>query len=502
MILLLLAAVSACGGGSSEAPAADRIVSIVTPVPAATASGGTPAETAAPVVTQTPDGTEPPAVTPTSAPTSAPTAVPTAIPSDEPFVPGNVTEAILRYEGYPLGYASLDRPAVGPNEPIEAPRYTMGDDGIYHSSSASDDNEAVIMLTGDLMCQSRQQLTCRRGATYNFNGCFEYVKSLFSKADFVVGNLEATLCASAPYMSEQTFVDGSPNLNAPANFLEAIRYAGYDMVVMSNNHNCDAGVTGIYDTLDQVDQYRLLHTGTFRNSEETRYVIADIDGINVGFLSYSTYFNHKEEHLTNEGQRILLNPYSPEAVQRDTAAAKAAGAEFVIVYIHWGVEYKNDPTLVVTIPMKEKLSGEEFSLRVPLDYQLQIAQELADAGVDYIIGSHPHALQPYTKIQAADGRQVPIIYSLGNFVSHQKKDISKDTVILRIILKKDSSGRVYVDKEGYVPARLLVSYQGNNYTVVPITKPYSGGASSNEFMPAYYRIVKAIGSKIAVMGSM
>lgn len=417
---------------------------------------------------------------PSAEATAAPTEAPTPAPTQEAFIPSSLEEAIARFEAYPLDYEPLERKDVKPNRPILEPRYKLDADGVYRNAASSGDNEAVIMMTGDLMCQTRQQEAGQTSTGYDFNESFDFVRNLFAKADLVVGNLEATITPTSPYMAEMIEVEERPHLNAPAPFLEALRYAGYDLVVMSNNHNCDTGVRGVYDTLDRVDEYRLVHTGLFRNTEEPRYVVMDVDGIKVGYLSYATYFNTKETHFTQEGRDALLNAYSKERLDRDMAAARAAGAEYMIVYIHWGVEYSNEPE----------------------EQQRIWAQELADSGVDYIIGSHPHALQPYDVITASDGRQVPIVYSMGNFVSHQKKVVTKDTIILRIILKRDGNGRVYLAKEGYVPGRVFLSFNGRDYAVVPVTSPYNSGYSSSYFAPAYERITGVIGPKIPVMGTL
>lgn len=466
LILAILTAL--CVSACAELP--DIVVDIGEP-------GSTHAPTEA-VFTE-PAATDGAAEAVTAAPTASPTEAPTPEPT-EAFIPKTVEEAIARYEAYPLDYEPLEREDVKPNRPILEPRYKLGSDGVYRNAASSLDNEAVIMMTGDLMCQTRQQEAAQTAEGYDFNESFDFVRGLFGKADLVVGNLEATLTPTSPYMAEMIEVEERPHLNSPASFLEAIRYAGFDLVVMSNNHNCDTGVRGVYDTLDRVDEYRLVHTGLFRNLEEPRYVVMDVDGIKVGFLSYATYFNTKETHFTREGRDVLLNAYSKERLDRDMAAAKNAGAEYMIVYIHWGVEYSNEPE----------------------DQQRIWAQELADSGVDYIIGSHPHALQPYDILTAADGRQVPIIYSMGNFVSHQKKVVTKDTVILRIILKRDENGRVYLAKEGYVPGRVFLTFAGRDYAVVPITSPYNSGYSSSYFAPAYERITGVIGSKIPIMGTL
>ena len=492
---LLLCSLNGCGrirGGADEV-IIDIEGSSHAPAGTEAALFTEPAETPAP----TPEATE----TITEAPTEEATEAPTEAPATQAPIPANAEEATAFYEAYPLDYERIDRQPVRANGPVKEPRYSLGADGIYHSNTDTGDNEAVIMFTGDLMCQTRQQKAGKTASGYDFNGSFDFVRGLFAKADLVVGNFEATTCPTAPYMSEQTMIYGSPNLNAPASFAEAVRNAGYDMVVMSNNHNCDAGVQGIYDTLDTVDEYRLAHTGLFRSAEDTRFIVAEVEGIRVGLLSYATYFNHKEGHLTREGQNVLLNVYSKERAARDVKAVREAGAEYVFVYIHWGVEYKNDPTLIITAPIKERLTGRSFNIRIPMDDQLYQAQELADAGADYIIGSHPHALQPYTVLTSADGRRVPIVFSMGNFVSHQKLDISNDTIVLRVILTRDANGRVTLSKQGYVPARTHVKFQGRDYTVVPITYPYNQGLSSPEFLPAYERITAVMGKGLEVMGT-
>lgn len=496
--LLMLAGLPGCGKNRSGDPSASggEPIVIATPQPHSTAEGNT-AETSQP--------TEQPSEQPTpqlsETPTETPTETPEAVPTQEPRIPSDVEEAVAMYEGYPVGYDRIYRDDAPLYGPIPEPRFTMGEDGIYRSSEANGDNEAVIMLTGDLMCQTRQQLAAKTDTTYDFRGEFYYVKDLFAKADFVIGNLEASISPTAPYMSERSYVDGSPHLNCPITYLDAVRYAGYDMVVMSNNHNCDLGVRGIYDTLDRVDKFKLMHTGVYRNANECRYIVADIDGIRVGFLSYSTYFNHKEEHLSNEGREAMLNTYSKERLSGDVEKVRAAGAEYVIVYIHWGVEYESDPGRVEIIPFKEKSTGLPITIRVPMDQQYELAQEIADSGVDYIIGSHPHAIQPYDVLTSSDGRKVPIIYSMGNFTSHQKKDVSKDTMILRIVLSRGANGRIELTKEGYVPARMHVSYGGRSYTILPLTYPYRKDNMSDQFAPAYFRITKVVGSKLTIMGT-
>lgn len=422
-----------------------------------------------------------------SAPTQSPEAVTTqaaeasALPTESlpPALPEpeDAEAAAALYEAVPMDYEPLEREAAGPNAPIPAPRYRRDDAGVWRRETEPE-GPAVLMLTGDLMCQTRQQEAAATESGYDFRDSFTYVAPVLAEADLVIGNLEATLSEGAPYMAEAPSVEGKPHLNAPAVFLEALRGAGFDLLVMSNNHNCDAGVRGVYDTLDRVEEYGFIHTGTFRGSREPRFALAELKGIRFGVFSYSCFFNGKQKHFTEDGQRLLLNPYDPDVAAADAAAARAAGAEYLLVYIHWGSEYTNSPK----------------------DSQRRIVRELADAGFDCIVGSHPHALQPFEFLQAADGRRVPVFYSLGNFVSHQRKLVTKDTLILRLAFVRDPAGAVTLSELGYIPCRVFQSFLDHSYAVLPLTEPYAGGRRSRLFAPAYERITEILGPGIPALG--
>ena len=436
-----------------------------------------------PVNTQSSEGSPAPE-------TEATTAAPSAVEETEPPAAETETEAaelpealdreglIAYYEASPLEYSPVKREAEQSPESLPSPRYQQGEDGIWRSE-AEEDQEAVLMLTGDLMCQSRQQEAAKGEEGYDFQGSFRYVRPIFAQADLVMGNLEAVFSESAPYMSELNRVEGRPHLNAPSSYLATLREAGFDLVTMSNNHNCDAGGRGVFDTLDRVEEYGLIHTGTFRGPEEPRYALVETAGIRVGILSYATYFNHKQEHLTQEGAELLLNPYSLQRAVRDLALLREAGAEYIIVYMHWGKEYSNEPE----------------------QSQYDVARELAEAGADYIVGSHPHALQPYERILCSQERVVPVLYSMGNFVSHQTRTVTKDTLILRLVLTRNEAGQVVLGEEGYIPCRVFKSFLGEDYVVVPVVEPYKQGRSSKYFLPAYQRITEILGPELEALGT-
>ena len=377
---------------------------------------------------------------------------------------GDISETIV------IVYRTL----LDPLGEIEEPRYTLKD-GIYVNESAEKTDEALLMFTGDLMSQGRQQLAAKtEDGTYDFNESFSMVKDIFAQGDFVVGNLETLLSNTSPYMSEEKALGGQPHCNAPSTYLDALKYAGFDALVNSNNHITDNGERGIIQTLDLLEKYKFAYTGSFRNKDEQRFIIADINGIKVGIMSYSEKFNGKDVYLDEDVRETMINRYTKEALEKDVKDAKEMGAEYIIAYNHWGVEYTNE--------YNEK---QEIS-----------ATEMANAGVDLILGSHPHALQTSEIINTEDGREVQVIYSLGNFISHMYRPISNDTYILTVTLKRAEDGSVYMADEGYIPCYVYEEYNNIPYLVVPISKDFNGGIEDQGLNESIARIRSVVNGTI------
>ena len=261
-------------------------------------------------------------------------------------------------------------------EPVEHPprfRYALSTDGVYRKPALRQD-KALISCVGDMLAEEKLYKSHLIGGRTDFHDVFTFVRPYFAASDLTVGNLETMLCAAAPYTGEQYKVDGKYHCNAPQSFLDAVRQAGFDFLMLANNHNLDCGAAGIRETLGRIDDAGLMRTGLFAGPAERRFALVEVNGIRLALLSWSTWYNRNETRLTDEGRRTLLNEYAPDRAASDIAAARAAGAEFVLTYIHWGVdaEYKTEPSA---------------SMR-------RMAQELADAGADYIVGSHTHSVQP------------------------------------------------------------------------------------------------------------
>ncbi len=379
---------------------------------------------------------------------------------------------------------------------ITEPRYSKGRDSVYISDERDGSDKARIMLAGDLMALSSQINAADNGEAYDFSSSFKYVKDIFDKSDLSLANLETLVSYSNSWATSSKSADTGvqataaavdtdgaaqapasasyPKCNGPTTYLDAVRYAGVDAVVTANNHCCDAGEQGIYETLQQLDRYHIPSTGTFVSSDEQRFLLFDVNGIKVGVVSYTEIFNGKNGKVDGARRGYVLNDYSAERAAKDVAAMKEAGAEYIIAYMHWGSENKQAPT------GRQRLN----------------AQALADAGVDLIAGSHPHVLQGAEMLTAEDGRQTLCFYSLGNFVSSMGSTQNNDTVIMDISLERGADGGVKLTDAAYIACRVIGSFDGGSYVIVPVAESYNGGQSTSALESARERIVRVMGDEV------
>ncbi len=304
-------------------------------------------------------------------------------------------------------------------------------------------NSAKIMFTGDITCFEKQFEAAASDGTYDFNYEFDCIRSVFDHSDLLVGNLETMIFPNAPYRTEKYVAEQNFHCNAPPEFLDAVRNAGFDVLTNANNHDMDTGAVGIGETADYIERFGFIHTGTFTREDAKRYQLISVNAIKVAIVAFATEHNNKRCNLTKEGASVLLNDYSRKRAKTIASQARADGADVIFCCIHWGQENK----------------------KVHNKTQQRIAGELAAMGYDCIIGSHPHVLQDFDYIVSGDKR-VPVFYSLGNFVSHNSIGPKSRTAIACVDVSKDASGVSL--KCTYVPAFTSKSYDGRKYVVLPL----------------------------------
>lgn len=267
-----------------------------------------------------------------------------------------------------------------------------------------------LKAVGDLMMHSPQITAGQYGNRYNFSSFFKYIAPTLAKGDLVLGNLETPMAGPA------TGYTGYPMFNSPDAYATAIKAAGFDVVTTANNHALDRREAGLLRTIQVLDKVGLGHTGTF-GSEAARNtpLMVEKNHIKFGILAYTYGTNGMP---IPAGKPYVINMIDPALMKRDVAAARKAGAEVVVVSVHFGTEYQRHPN----------------------DYQKRIVDELFTAGADIILGSHPHVVQPYQvrTLANADGtsRTGVVIYSLGNFISNQRDNPTDIGGILNVRVTK------------------------------------------------------------------
>jgi|GEM_PF-1453167 len=343
-----------------------------------------------------------------------------------------------------------------PESPIEktAPRFTFDPkDGIWRNRDAEPTGNAVVMMTGDLMCGSAQMKTQRTAAGCDMRDSFDCIRDTIRSADLSIANLETLLASGWPYMTDEAFIDGYNNCNASPRYLDAVRHGGFDVLMMANNHNCDGGIRALKETVDRVHAYGFAHTGAFNSKDDKRFLLVDVNGIKIGLLAYMsrfTGFNFKNESWPEEEQNVRLNVFSYERAAEDIRQLKEAGAEFVITYMHWGLK--------------------NFFKILPK--QVKEAKEVANAGADLIIGANPHVLQPFRNVETDSGKIVPCFYSLGNFQAIMKQiPENRDSVIVRIELSRKEDGSVVLVSRDYIPCHTFTKINGCRWAPVALNEP-------------------------------
>lgn len=245
-----------------------------------------------------------------------------------------------------------------------------------------------ILFAGDIM-QHKAQLNAARTSegTYSFSSNYRYIKSTICEADIAIGNLETPI--------GQRGFSGYPSFCAPDSFLYAAVGAGFDVMLFANNHCFDKGKAAAMHTLNLMDSLGIAHCGVYRNAYERneRYpLMIEKNGIKIVLLNYTYGTNGREAPYP-----MVVNTIDKETISKDIIKAKCMNPDAIIACMHWGDEYISLP------PQRIKELGEW----------------LLKQGIDHIIGSHPHVLQPMELVFNEERcKYNAVVYSLGNLLSN------------------------------------------------------------------------------------
>ncbi len=266
-----------------------------------------------------------------------------------------------------------------------------------------------------------------------YSWLFAPIADLLAQPDLTFANLETPI-APTTSRGSRAFV-----FDAPPQVVAALQRAGVDLVSVANNHAFDQGRPGFEETLRSLERAGMTYVGAGQAPRAAGPVFVEREGLRLAFLGYTYGVNQPGNECppARKGALPCLQAAEirAEAVVEDVRAA-AMAADAVVVSVHWGIEYEQQPR----------------------PKEVELAHRLADAGALVVLGHHPHVLQPVELYRRSDGRLSVIAYSLGNFVSNQSRHFvpgvtpdavaaTRDGALLRVTLARQDYGRGVVRVE-------------------------------------------------------
>ena len=307
---------------------------------------------------------------------------------------------------------------------------------------SQDTKKIKLLFVGDIMMHQAQLDAAKISGTedYDFTSTFRLVKPLIEDADMAFGNLELTLPGKPPYK-------GWPNFRSPDALATALYNTGFDVLTTANNHSNDGRKLGVEHTIECLKNVGFHQTGTFKDTTNRLVdypLLIYKNGFRMAILNY-TYGTDKKPNYPP----TYVNKIDERLIKKDILKAKQLNPDVVIVMMHWGKEYK-----MIQHKSQEKLANQMF-----------------DWGANIIVGSHPHVVQPIVTSGIGKTKKV-VAYSLGNFVSDQKKPNTEGGILLEIELTKTKNQKPEITDL--------------SYTTVYRSKTENNGKELFEIIPVHF----------------
>lgn len=308
---------------------------------------------------------------------------------------------------------------------------------IVETSKKKEYNASLIMV-GDALIHSNLYLDARQeDGSYDFKPMLELTKPITSQYDLKYYNQETILGGSSLGLSSY------PRFNSPTEVGDAFLDSGFNLVSLATNHTMDKGEEGVLKSLAYWNSKQdVAFAGQYSSFEDRdKERIYEVNGIKYAFFSYTIWTNGLE---TPVGKEYLNNVYSNEKAQADIEKVRDK-VDVVLVAMHWGTEY--------SLGVDEK--------------QTEIANFLSSLGVDIIIGSHPHVVEPVEFI----GKTL-VIYSLGNYISDQIGIERLTGLMMSVNIKKVEEDGITAISIEDLKADLIYTYSkyGRDFKVYPYSE--------------------------------
>jgi len=303
----------------------------------------------------------------------------------------------------------------------------------------------------------------RSGDRYDFAPQFEKIRGQLS-GDLVIGNFETTLGGKKRGYS------GYPTFSTPDELADELKKIGFNVLLLANNHIYDKGVAGLKRTIEELDSRGFSITGAWSvpiGDDDIVPLLIEIKGIRIGIFNYS-YGNN---FPINEKMRAEshLNVINDSSIKEDINYLKDNKADFIIATFHWGNEYQPQPS----------------------KRQRELANMCFQEGVDIIVGTHPHILQPI-EVFELNGKKRMAAYSLGNFVSFQRTKPRERSLILAVNIQDSGSG-ITISDISIFPTYVNVMGGGKSRVVQIIPAPKNIESQVLDFLKVNPKQVNDVG---------
>jgi len=288
---------------------------------------------------------------------------------------------------------------------IEIYRFTKSIDySELITSKLSKEKTITVILVGDIMLDRGVEYMVEKEGKGDFRFPFLKIADDLKEADLLFGNLEGVI-------SDKGIKVGSIySFRADPKAIEGLSFAGFNILSLANNHAFDYAREALEDCLAKLNNTGIGYVGAgFNGKEAYSPFVKEVEGIKIAFLAYTNLGSPNWGATENSSGIAWVDWKNLEKIKKDIQTAKNQ-VDIVIVSLHSGEEYSNEPT----------------------KFQVEFSKMVIEAGADLIVGHHPHVIQPNEKyLSASSGQAGWIFYSLGNFIFDQS--FSEETMKGQIV---------------------------------------------------------------------
>lgn len=320
--------------------------------------------------------------------------------------------------------------------------------------------EIDLLMVGDVLLHDNVQNSGKLpDGTYDYDHLFAQVKDDIEKADLAIVNQEIILGGTEIGLS------GYPTFNGPYEVADSLVNAGFDVILHATNHTLDKGKKGLQNCMnywkDNYDQVAVLGVFDSQDSYDNDIYIYEEDGLKIAILNYT--------YGTNGLPLPLDMPYAVALLEEEKVVSDLKKAEqladFTVVCPHWGTEYQH----------KQSKEQEKWA-NLFLKY-----------GVDLVIGTHPHYIQPVEMLTGENGEEMLVYYSLGNFINSTNESGrgTADRMIggmAKVTVAKTEDGNAYIKTYGVEPLVTQLLYGTQEITTYKLSDYTEELASENRII--------------------